>query len=337
MEPVQLEAKELLATSEADDSEIGAQAFDGEVEADSVPRGFWKRPALGLVLTVAAALVATMLLYGDPHAEASEDNVVFAEASETEFVQEYSTSSQPRCISCKNQAPYGQTPFGCTLDNKIWIYCPNDKPYFSEKHCGCVRTATDCFHRRLGESRRRGGSSSSSSKLGSSYSSSSQCQMTTYQAEVTKCTECFTRSCKIKGSQKTCPSYAKYYEPKKGLCASMCESTMDTYKPPKCETDTKGTCKITGCSSSRGKADCVKGKCICKKGYCQKSGTCYKEGSAELYSSCSSDTGKKCSAFASCDKGLGKTAYCGMSSSYKCKCDKGYCFDKYSKKCVQSR
>jgi len=41
-----------------------------------------------------------------------------------------------------------------------------------------------------------------------------------------------------------------------------------------CIHDTGGTCRIFGCSSSRGEASCEDGKCMCKPGYCSIGNLC---------------------------------------------------------------
>merc|ERR1712032_1477681 len=35
-----------------------------------------------------------------------------------------------------------------------------------------------------------------------------------------------------------------------------------------------GSCKLFGCSASRGDTDCTDGKCVCKEGSCAKDGAC---------------------------------------------------------------
>merc|ERR1711862_943665 len=41
-----------------------------------------------------------------------------------------------------------------------------------------------------------------------------------------------------------------------------------------CLNDTGGSCKLFGCSKSRGPTDCTDGKCLCQEGSCVQDGAC---------------------------------------------------------------
>eukprot|EP00933_Yihiella_yeosuensis_P054309 TRINITY_DN52705_c0_g1_i1.p1 TRINITY_DN52705_c0_g1~~TRINITY_DN52705_c0_g1_i1.p1 ORF type:complete len:280 (-),score=60.20 TRINITY_DN52705_c0_g1_i1:223-1062(-) len=46
------------------------------------------------------------------------------------------------------------------------------------------------------------------------------------------------------------------------------------HAPVVCATATSGTCSFFGCDKSRGATNCVKGKCVCKPGYCSNGSAC---------------------------------------------------------------
>jgi len=60
--------------------------------------------------------------------------------------------------------------------------------------------------------------------------------------------------------------------------ARFAEPLMDT----DVERNTGGTCRWFSCSSSLGKTQCVKGKCICKDGYAAHDGRCVRQGGATV-------------------------------------------------------
>lgn len=92
--------------------------------------------------------------------------------------------------------------------------------------------------------------------------------------------------CDVDGTCKCQPNYCtprtSYYG---GHCAKKADSQeLQDVAPPHCFDDTGGTCRVFGCSSSRGKAYCQEGRCLCRSGYCATatsywSGTCVPKGS----------------------------------------------------------
>eukprot|EP00746_Dinoflagellata_sp_MGD_P146201 gnl/MRDRNA2_/MRDRNA2_78711_c0_seq1.p1 gnl/MRDRNA2_/MRDRNA2_78711_c0~~gnl/MRDRNA2_/MRDRNA2_78711_c0_seq1.p1 ORF type:complete len:227 (+),score=24.27 gnl/MRDRNA2_/MRDRNA2_78711_c0_seq1:55-735(+) len=80
-----------------------------------------------------------------------------------------------------------------------------------------------------------------------------------------------------------------------------------------CEKGTGGTCKLTGCKSSRGPTDCESGSCVCKEDYCASVGTCYAQ------KICEKNTGGTCSLLA-CKSWREAECVAG-----KCKCKEGGC------------
>jgi len=82
-----------------------------------------------------------------------------------------------------------------------------------------------------------------------------------------------------------------------------------------CDSDTHGTCTIKSCARSRGGVECKNGKCLCAKGYCAQSGTCFPQTGV-----CVEDSGGSCGIF-SCKKSRGET----KCKSGKCLCTMGGC------------
>jgi len=88
-----------------------------------------------------------------------------------------------------------------------------------------------------------------------------------------------------------------------------------------CHADTGGTCRIFGCSSSRGSTACLQGKCLCEPDFCAREGQCVPHGElASLGPSCCQETGGTCR-FLGCDSSRGPaTCVNGL-----CKCLHGFC------------
>merc|ERR1712127_440774 len=82
-----------------------------------------------------------------------------------------------------------------------------------------------------------------------------------------------------------------------------------------CDSDTYGTCSVTGCALTRGPTKCVTGKCLCADGHCAKGGKCFPQAGK-----CLEDTGGSCKV-GSCKKSRGAT----KCKSAKCLCKQGGC------------
>jgi len=86
-----------------------------------------------------------------------------------------------------------------------------------------------------------------------------------------------------------------------------------------CEQQTGGTCSVFGCADSRGPTDCTNSKCLCRRGFCNKEGTCY----PLTYQACARETGGTCSDGygGGCSWWRGQT----KCESSKCLCKTGGC------------
>eukprot|EP00928_Gymnodinium_smaydae_P081241 TRINITY_DN64795_c0_g1_i1.p1 TRINITY_DN64795_c0_g1~~TRINITY_DN64795_c0_g1_i1.p1 ORF type:complete len:900 (-),score=220.23 TRINITY_DN64795_c0_g1_i1:75-2651(-) len=89
-----------------------------------------------------------------------------------------------------------------------------------------------------------------------------------------------------------------------------------------CKEETGGTCRLFGCSGSRGQTDCVSGKCICKAGFCAAEGICNIKSDRlpRIPEMCMADTGGTCHIFG-CDASRGD-AEC---KDGHCICKNGLC------------
>jgi len=91
------------------------------------------------------------------------------------------------------------------------------------------------------------------------------------------CSPCHGRIKKKKNPTKACtqgtPQWPRHAQNWPRHCANECVKLFKN-SGGHCTKETGGSCKIWSCKKSRGHTECVKGKCLCKQGYCARGGVC---------------------------------------------------------------
>lgn len=220
------------------------------------------------------------------------------------------TSEIMKCLPCHEKE--------CTLGNNQWTKCPEDRPYFSEGHCKCVKSEVcdDLSPRAVG------------------------CML---------CQNCFDTACHIGAEYVRCEKETPFYDPTTLACQASCEDSSTPQfaalplKPPTvvpflCPRNTYGKCRVFKCHSDRGPTDCLSGECMCQFGHCATRGTCVKEAEYDKAEHlCQHNTFTSCKKW-NCPSSLGETkcdGFFGGFGTYNCLCKEDSCYDAMKVACVK--
>lgn len=220
------------------------------------------------------------------------------------------TSEMMKCLPCHEKE--------CTLGNNQWTKCPEDRPYFSEGHCKCVKSEVcdDLSPRAVG------------------------CML---------CQNCFDTACHIGAEYVRCEKETPFYDPTTLACQASCEDSSTPQfaalplKPPTvvpflCPRNTYGKCRVFKCHSDRGPTDCLSGECMCQFGHCAARGTCVKEAEYDKAEHlCQHNTFTSCKMW-NCPSSLGETkcdGFFGGFGTYNCLCKEDSCYDAMKVACVK--